>query len=115
MVQRAGISLCAILYFLIAFVSGKLQINTLTKFCTTSKIRLVSTIAGLLATAPTTVWADMVPAPWSSDVQYEVLKQSPKDALQPKVGDLVAIRFKGSYKGSDFDDTFKTDQPYFYR
>lgn len=31
------------------------------------------------------------------------------------MGDLVAIRFKGDYKGQVFDDTFKTEEPYFYR
>ena len=27
----------------------------------------------------------------------------------------MAIRFKGSYKGNVFDDTFATESPYFYR
>ena len=74
-------------------------------------------VVGLLCSLslPTVTLADLAPAPWSAGVQYEVIKQAPADALQPKVGDLVAIRFRGSYKGNDFDDTFKTEQPYFYR
>lgn len=60
-------------------------------------------------------WAEMIPAPWSEGVKYEVVKKAPKDSLRPKVGEQVAIRFKGSYKGNSFDDTFSTDQPYFYR
>jgi FKBP-type peptidyl-prolyl cis-trans isomerase 2 len=27
----------------------------------------------------------------------------------------VAIRFTASYKGKVFDDTFKTEQPYYYK
>ena len=64
---------------------------------------------------PSITLADLVPAPWSSEVKYEVLQSAPAGSLQPKVGDLVAIRFKGSYKGSEFDNTFKTEFPYFYR
>lgn len=60
-------------------------------------------------------FADFVPAPWSEGVQYEVLKKAPTAALRPTVGQQVAIRFKGSYKGNAFDDTFKTEQPYLYR
>jgi FKBP-type peptidyl-prolyl cis-trans isomerase len=57
----------------------------------------------------------MTMSPWSKDVQYEVVKSGKKDAARPKVGELVTIRFKGSYKGTVFDDTFKTEQPYIYR
>lgn len=31
------------------------------------------------------------------------------------VGDLVGIRFKGSYNGVVFDNLFESTQPYFYR
>ena len=74
-------------------------------------------VVGLLysLSLPTVSLADLAPASWSPGVQYEVIKQAPADALGPKIGDLVAIRFRGSYKGNEFDDTFKTDQPYFYR
>jgi len=58
--------------------------------------------------------ADMKPAPWDDKVQYELLKSNPS-APQPKVGEMVAIRFKGSYKGVEFDNTFQTSDPYFYR
>lgn len=60
-------------------------------------------------------WAEMMPAPWSEGVKYEVVTKAPTDALRPKVGEQVAIRFKGSFKGNTFDDTFSTEQPYFYR
>ena len=59
--------------------------------------------------------AELVPSPWDPAIKYEVIKQAKEDSFQPKVGDLVAIRFAGSYKGNEFDNTFKTDQPYFYR
>lgn len=54
-------------------------------------------------------------APWDSNVKYEVIQSAPKDSPKAKVGDLVAIRFRGDYKGQVFDDTFKTEEPYFYR
>lgn len=31
------------------------------------------------------------------------------------IGDLVGIRFKGSYNGAVFDDLFEGKEPYFYR
>jgi hypothetical protein len=58
--------------------------------------------------------ADLGPAPWSDQVQYEVIEYSPNGAV-PKAGDLVAIRFTASYNGAVIDDTFKTDEPYYYR
>ena len=58
--------------------------------------------------------ADMKPAPWDDKVQYEVLKSNPS-AAKPKVGEIVAIRFKASFKGVEFDNTFQTADPYFYR
>jgi len=33
----------------------------------------------------------------------------------PKVGELVAVRFTGSYKGQVFDDLFKTAEPLYFR
>lgn len=58
--------------------------------------------------------ADFTPAPWSDKVQYEVVKSNPSGEI-PKIGEMVAVRFKGSYKGTTFDDTFNTEQPYYYR
>jgi hypothetical protein len=58
--------------------------------------------------------AELSISPWSKDVQYEVIRSAP-DGAQPKAGDLVAIRFKGTYNGNPFDDTFSTADPYFYR
>ena len=57
--------------------------------------------------------AALTAAPWDSTVQYEVLQSGSGSA--PKASDLVDIRFRGSYKGLKFDDTFKTEQPYTYR
>mmetsp|Transcript_12573 Transcript_12573/g.37754 ORF Transcript_12573/g.37754 Transcript_12573/m.37754 type:complete len:191 (-) Transcript_12573:40-612(-) len=45
---------------------------------------------------------------------YEVLKSNPKGA-KPKVGDLIAVRFKGAYNGNVFDDLTKTDEPLYLR
>merc|ERR1712146_480037 len=33
----------------------------------------------------------------------------------PAVGDLVAIRFLGTCNGVEFDNLYKTDEPYYYR
>ena len=57
----------------------------------------------------------MTSAPWTSGVEYEVVKSGPNKDLKPKIGENVAVRFKGAYKGNVFDDTFSTEQPYFYR
>ena len=65
----------------------------------------------LIGSSP--AFADLKPAPWDSTVKYEVITEGKGDAA--KVSDLTAIRFKGSYKGLVFDDTFKNEQPYFYR
>ena len=76
---------------------------------------VISITTGLVFNSFPAFAGDLVPAPWNNGIQYEVLKSAPSGAGQPKVGDLVAIRFRGDYKGNTFDDTFKTDQPYFYR
>lgn len=49
----------------------------------------------------------------ASGLKYKISKKGtgPKIA----VGDLVAIRFKGTYNDVPFDDLFETSQPYFYR
>lgn len=60
-----------------------------------------------------TASADMTAAPFDDKIKYEVVTVGSGD--QPKVGDLVSIRFKASYKGKDFDNTFETPQPYMYR
>mmetsp|Transcript_4666 Transcript_4666/g.7674 ORF Transcript_4666/g.7674 Transcript_4666/m.7674 type:complete len:203 (-) Transcript_4666:670-1278(-) len=70
----------------------------------------IFTIAGF----PDVSRADLAPAPWDNNVKYEVLKSNP-NGLIPKVGENVAIRFKGSYKGNVFDDTISAPDAYFYR
>ena len=60
-----------------------------------------------------TASADMTTAPFDDKIRYEVVETGKGD--QPKVGDLVSIRFKASYKGKDFDNTFENPQPYMFR
>ena len=62
-----------------------------------------------------TIAGDLIPAPWDNNVKYEILKEGSETATKPKVGEIVGIRFKGNYKGVDFDNTFDTAQPYLYR
>ena len=57
---------------------------------------------------------ELKPTSWDPTVKYEVLNSNPS-GQQTKVGDLVAVRFKGAYQGNVFDDTFVTEQPYFFR
>lgn len=47
-------------------------------------------------------------------IKYSVVKQG-KGQTKPKVGDFVSIRFKASFDGKTFDDTFKTANAYYYR
>ena len=62
------------------------------------------------------VHAEKAPASWNSGIKVEVLKTGMSgDANKPKAGDLVEVRFKGSYKGNEFDNTYKTELPYTYR
>jgi hypothetical protein len=49
----------------------------------------------------------------ASGLKYKVSKKG--DGPKIVSGDLVAIRFKGSYNDVAFDDIFETPQPYFYR
>lgn len=70
---------------------------------------LISTVVNVMPAN-----ADFSIAPWSDKIQYEVVKSNP-NGEKPKVGEMVAVRFKGSYKGTTFDDTFSTEQPYYYR
>eukprot|EP01041_Mallomonas_annulata_P009547 gene9547-19846_t len=56
---------------------------------------------------------ELVDSPWTSGVKYTVVKSG--TGASPKVGDMVSIRFRGSYKGNVFDDTFSTSEPYLYR
>jgi peptidylprolyl isomerase len=102
----------------------QLWVLLLSSLCVTcSAVKLTSVrrwlssagICALSQLGPMISFADYSPTPWDPAVKYEIVTKAPTDAVQPKVGDLVAIRFRGEYKGNAFDDTFKTDQPYFYR
>ena len=50
-------------------------------------------------------------------VPYTKLKSGPETGGTPKIGDLVAIRFKGSVKatGAVFDDILNSAEPYYMR
>jgi len=48
-----------------------------------------------------------------SGIKVKVLETG--TGAKPEVGELAAVRFKGSYKGIVFDDIFSTAQPYFMR
>ena len=50
---------------------------------------------------------------WNKDIQYSVVKSGKGDPI--KVGQLVEVRFLGKYKGTTFDDTFSTPEPYYFR
>lgn len=50
-----------------------------------------------------------------SGMQYEVIKRNEK-GIQAKVGDLIAVRFKGTLlDGKIFDDITETPEPLYYR
>lgn len=49
----------------------------------------------------------------AGEVQIEEVKAG--TSVAPVIGDLVGIRFKGSFNGIVFDDIFETKEPYFYR
>ena len=60
-----------------------------------------------------TAAAEMTVTPFDDKIRYEVVEVGTGD--QPKVGEIVSIRFKASYKGKDFDNTFESPQPYMFR
>ena len=88
--------------------SMKINGNAIKKFVLKSTAALSS--LGLMVN---TASADMVSAPFDDKIRYEVVEKGTGD--QPKIGDLVSIRFKASYKGKDFDNTFENPQPYMFR
>ena len=83
-----------------------------------TNIRKVGVGAAVAAslTLPEIAMAEMKPAPWNSGVMIEQIQAGKSgDDNKPKVGDMVEVRFKGSYKGNEFDNTYKTEMPYLYR
>lgn len=48
-----------------------------------------------------------------SKLQYTVVKKG--TGPSPDVGDLIGIRFKGTYNGVVFDNLFEDRKPYFFR
>jgi FKBP-type peptidyl-prolyl cis-trans isomerase len=79
-----------------------------------NSIAIASTVALVTCSQPAQSLA-FESTPWDKNIQYEVIKAAPGDSPKPKVGDLVAVRFIGKSKGTAFDDTFKTAEPYFFR
>ena len=53
-------------------------------------------------------------SPWESKLEYSIVKNGPPGEIA-KVGENVAIRFKGTYNGKVFDDIFESAEPYYYR
>lgn len=49
----------------------------------------------------------------SESLEYKVVQAG--SGARPELGDLVGIRFKGSYNGVVFDNLFNEPAPYFYR
>ena len=79
------------------------------------RIISAASIAASLA-LPGAAMAEQKPAPWNSNIMIETLEKGKSgDENKPKVGDMVEVRFKGSYKGNEFDNTYKTATPYLYR
>lgn len=80
-------------------------------FCRRSSeaVALLTTLGGLATPAQAGDFEKT-----SSGLQYKVLKPAPNGAV-PKVGDLIAIRFRGSFDGKVFDDITETPEPLYYR
>lgn len=51
----------------------------------------------------------------AEDQQVELKTVTVGSGPSPVIGDLVGIRFKGSYNGVVFDNLFESTDPYFYR
>ncbi|KAJ1454094.1 hypothetical protein M885DRAFT_522229 [Pelagophyceae sp. CCMP2097] len=49
-----------------------------------------------------------------SGLKYKIVKED-KNGKVPKIGDLIAVRFRASYNGNVFDDLFATEEPLYYR
>jgi peptidylprolyl isomerase len=75
-------------------------------------LRVAAATAALSATTPCAYAAAATTT--ASGLSYELLKANPKGS-SPVAGDLIAIRFKGSFDGNVFDDITATDEPLYYR
>lgn len=81
-------------------------------------LHLALAAAGLLVLpAAQPAFAEEVTTKAGVKIPYTVLKTGSAGGGQPKIGDLVAIRFKGSVKatGSVFDDILTSPEPYYMR
>lgn len=75
-----------------------------------SRRALLALAAAAAATAGTTAsYAETT----TSGLSYTTVKQGA--GPQAVIGDLVGIRFKGSFNGVVFDNLFESREPYFYR
>jgi hypothetical protein len=61
---------------------------------------IASVSLGFSSIVATSAHADMIPSPWDANVKYEVVKEGKAGSPTTKVGDLVAIRFKGRFDSS---------------
>lgn len=68
-------------------------------------------LAALAVTVPEAKAAEEITTP--SGLKYRVATKGKGPKIN--VGDLVAIRFRGTYNDVPFDDLFATAEPYFYR
>jgi len=57
--------------------------------------------------------SDFVKLKDGEGLEYSIIEDG--KGPKAKIGDLVAIRFKASYKGTVIDDCFKTPNAYYYR
>lgn len=87
-----------------------------TRACAVSRrqaLRVLAAGAAAISLSPNLVSNAAEATTTSSGLQYTVTKKG--DGPAPSPGDLMAIRFRGSYNGVVFDDIFNTPEPYFYR
>lgn len=68
-------------------------------------------LAALAVAVPEAEAAEQTTTP--SGLKYRVADKGNGPKINP--GDLVAIRFRGTYNDIPFDDLFVTAEPYFYR
>jgi FKBP-type peptidyl-prolyl cis-trans isomerase len=84
------------------------------QFEVAKKLGQIASSVAIISSFVATANAELKLAPWNDKILYEVIQDSPNGAT-PKVGDLVAIRFRATYQDNVIDDTFKTADPYYVR
>jgi hypothetical protein len=97
--------------FILYIVSAHINLSSYVKSTCKGFLGPVVLLSSVL---PKSASAEVTLAPWDNNVRIEVI-QSTKSGTTPKAGDLVAVRFKGSYKDREFDNTISTSEPYYFR